>query len=142
MPSAARKRSGFADARYLLATWGLLVFYRLALTVAPYRRVKHALPSAGAATIAPSWVVARTRWAVSRTAKAALGATCLPQALAANALLSFQGYASVIRIGVRRGDDGAVQAHAWVLSEDRVVVGDDGERLDSFTPLTDLGTRP
>jgi len=140
MPRANADRLKVADVRYLMATWGLVVFYRTALAIAPYRLVKYALPT-GAARVAPPWALARTRWAVSSASRAAFGATCLPQALAANALLSLQGYASVVRIGVRRGQDGAVQAHAWVLSEDRVVVGD-GERLESFTPLTDLGTRP
>lgn len=142
MPRAKANRLKFADVRYLLVAWGLVVFYRAALAIVPYRLVKYALPTAGAASVAPPWALARTRWAVSNASRAAFGATCLPQALAANALLSFQGYASVVRIGVRRGESGVVQAHAWVLSENRVVVGDDGECLKTFTPLTDLGTRP
>lgn len=141
MPSARKRGVSLADVRYLTATWALLVFYRIALAFAPYRLVRRVLPVQRTPRSAPSWALARTRWAVSNAARAAFGATCLPQALAANALLSLQGYGSVIRIGVRRGESGAVQAHAWVLSDDRVVVGDDGECLESFTPLTDLGPR-
>ena len=133
--------TSFANFRYLVACWGVLVFYRLALVVAPYRVVKRALPADRAAQ-APDWVAARIRWAVPKAARASFGAACLPQALAAKAMFSFQGYAATIRIGVRRGVDGAIKAHAWVLSGDAVVVGDDGERLDGFSHLTDLGSPP
>ncbi len=138
MPSGRKGRPTLADCRYLAAAWGLLVFFRAALALAPFRAVRRALP-ASRERAAPPWVLARTRWAVSAAAPAAFGATCLPQALAANTLLSLQGYASVIRIGVRRGDTGAIQAHAWLLAGDRVVVGDDGERLESFSTLTEIG---
>ena len=138
MSSGSKARLTQADYRYLAAAWGLLVFYRLSLALAPFRVVRYALPASRELS-APPWVLARTRWAVAAAAPGAFGATCLPQALAANALLSLQGYASVIRIGVRRGDAGAIQAHAWLVSGDRVVIGDDGERLESFSTITDIG---
>lgn len=138
MPSGHKGRRTAADYRYLAAAWGLLVFYRLSLALAPFRVVRRTLPASREGA-APSWVLTRTRWAVGAAARVAFGATCLPQALAANALLSLQGYASTIRIGVRRNDVGAIQAHAWLLSGDRVVVGDDGERLESFSTITDIG---
>nr|WP_315051102.1 lasso peptide biosynthesis B2 protein [uncultured Brevundimonas sp.] len=136
MSSGSRLSTGFAAWRYLAAAWALLFFYRVALAVAPYRLVSRLLPEAKG-DVAPGWVQARTRWAIGRTAGAALKATCLPQAMAAQTLLSLQGYSSWIRIGVRRSQDAGIQAHAWVITGDRVVVGDD-ERLDSFSTLIDL----
>lgn len=138
MANRRKARRKLADYRFLIFAWGLLAFYRLSLAVAPYRVVKSALPSTPSTT-APGWAIARTRWAVGSAAPLAFGATCLPQAMAANALLALQGYGSVIRIGVRRKEDESVQAHAWVVANDRVVIGDDGEALDSFSPLVDLG---
>ena len=41
------------------------------------------------------------------------GATCLTQALALNQLLSNNGHASTVLIGVRKDDD-RFAAHAWV----------------------------
>ena len=137
MPSGGGPRRTLADYRYLWAAWGLLVFYRAGLALAPFRIVRCALPPLPE-TEAPAWVLARTRWAVATAARAALGATCLPQAMAANALLSLQGYNSLIRVGVRRSD-GALQAHAWLLSSGRVVVRDDGEGLKSFSTIVDIG---
>ena len=138
MSERGRLRAGLGAYRYLVASWTVLVFYKTALAAAPYRWVEKVVPAGHPQANAPAWVIARTRWAVSAASKAAFNATCLPQALAGRTLLAMQGYDSVIRIGVRRADDGGVQAHAWLLSGDSVVVGDDGERLDSFSPLTDL----
>ena len=59
-------------------------------------------------------------------------ATCLPQALAAEAILRRRGHPADLRLGVSRGDDG-VEAHAWVESYGRVIVGD-GD-LDRLEPL-------
>lgn len=139
MPNRKTFGTVLADVRYLVIAWLLLAVYRLSLTIWPYRAVSRLLPPPRVAP-APAWAIARTRWAISAAAPAAFRSTCLPQAMAANALLSLQGYASIIRVGVRRGDQGQVQAHAWVLAGGVVVVGDDGERLDSFSPLLDIGT--
>jgi hypothetical protein len=62
------------------------------------------------------------------------GATCLPQALAAEAILRRQGHPADLRLGVKRGDDG-VEAHAWVESYGRVIVGEGDGALDRFEPL-------
>nr|WP_276202869.1 lasso peptide biosynthesis B2 protein [Brevundimonas nasdae] len=126
--------------RYLAASWMFLIVFRIALRLAPYRMVKHVLPATRTAP-APDWVIARTRWAVAKAARASFGATCLPQALAAQVLLVLQGYAGTVRIGVRRGSSGQIQAHAWVLSGEKIVVGDDDEALEGFSHLTDLGAR-
>ena len=56
----------------------------------------------------------------------------LPQALAAEAILRRRGHPADLRLGVTRGDDG-VEAHAWVESYGRIIVGD-GD-LDRFEPL-------
>lgn len=138
MPRPAGPRRSLADYRFWSVAWAALVFYRIALWLAPYRRVARLLPPARGEP-APSWASRRVRWAVAGAARRVPDATCLPQALAAHALLSLQGHASFIRIGVRRGEGGDVQAHAWVVSGDTLVIGDDGERLEGFAPLIDLG---
>ena len=74
----------------------------------------------------------RIGWAVGSAARFVPGATCLPQALAAEAILRRRGHPADLRLGVKRSDDG-VEAHAWVESYGRVIVGD-GD-LDRFEPL-------
>lgn len=72
-------------------------------------------------------------WAVRTAARYVPAANCLPQAIVAKRLLEEQGYQPVIRIGVRRPEESALSAHAWVDVAGRVVLGDDGR---DYQPLT------
>jgi hypothetical protein len=67
-------------------------------------------------------------WAVSIAARYVPRATCLTQALAAQWLFAWFGRPTLLRIGVAKGDDNALRAHAWLESEGRVVLG--GEPLE------------
>jgi Transglutaminase-like superfamily len=58
---------------------------------------------------------------------------CLVQALVAHALLRRYGRPAHVRFGVATGD--RFQAHAWVESQGRVIVG--GPAHEQFTPLVD-----
>jgi len=49
--------------------------------------------------------------------------TCLVRALAADLFLSAPGRTGRVRIGVRRGEGGQLQSHAWFEREGRIVVG-------------------
>ena len=60
-------------------------------------------------------------------------ATCLTQALALHILLRRRRLQSRIHIGVVKEYGGAFEGHAWVESEDRVVLGD--FHLDRYTPM-------
>ena len=64
-------------------------------------------------------------------------ATCLPQALAVRELLKRQGYPANLHIGVTKGKGGQLEAHAWVESEGRVVIGG-SQDLSRYTPLPSL----
>jgi len=66
------------------------------------------------------------------------GATCLPQALAAEALLKRGGLPADLRIGVMKGASGKLLAHAWVESDGRIVVGDLPGGVDVYTRLPTL----
>jgi hypothetical protein len=61
-------------------------------------------------------------------------ASCLPQALAGQQLLERYGYGAELRLGAVRGKDGKVEAHAWVVCDEQVVVGDLPD-LALYTPL-------
>ena len=64
-------------------------------------------------------------------------ATCLVQALAADAILRRRGLACELRIGVRARDDSTVpiEAHAWVECDGAVAIGAI-ENLSAFKVLT------
>ena len=48
---------------------------------------------------------------------------CLTEALVAHRLLCRKGYSSVLRIGVRKASQSALEAHAWVEYQGVVVIG-------------------
>ena len=73
-------------------------------------------------------------WAVSVASRYVPGgATCLPQALATHVLLERAGYAARLHIGVAKNGERQLQAHAWVESQGRVVIG--GSEVGRYTPL-------
>jgi Transglutaminase-like superfamily len=108
---------------------------RLGLWLTSFRRVRRSLTRIArpTASLDPTpGEVDRIGWAVRSAARFVPGATCLPQALAAETILRRRGHPADVRLGVKRGD-GGVEAHAWVESYGRVIVGD-GD-LDRFEPL-------
>ena len=79
------------------------------------------------------------QWAITTVAARLPWATCLVQALAADAILRRRGLTSELRIGVRvRGNsDVPFKAHAWVECGGTVVTGAI-EELADFKVLTTL----
>jgi len=80
----------------------------------------------------------QVRWAMAQAQRVIPKATCLPQALAAEALLTHGGLPAELQIGVKKTPDGKLTAHAWVVSEGRIVVGDLGRELATYTRLPTL----
>jgi hypothetical protein len=64
-------------------------------------------------------------WAVTVAGRYLPDATCLTQALAAQALLTQSGFPSQVEIGVAKDEDDQrrLQAHAWVVCHGQVVLG-------------------
>jgi hypothetical protein len=60
---------------------------------------------------------------------------CLVRAVAAKRLLSFYGYAAELRIGVSKREAGksAIEAHAWVEKDGKILIGED--EAGSWTAL-------
>jgi Transglutaminase-like superfamily len=77
-------------------------------------------------------------WGIRNAARVVPEATCFVQALAAQFLLARSGTPSQIRIGVAAGPGGEFVAHAWLLTDGRVVVGGSASELRRYTVLTDL----
>lgn len=53
-------------------------------------------------------------------------ATCLPQALTAQHLLIWNSYPADFQIGVAKDANGKLEAHAWVTSQNKIIVGGEG----------------
>jgi hypothetical protein len=78
-------------------------------------------------------------WAVRAVSRYVPGATCLTQALAAQALLTQSGHDSQIEIGVMKDEQRRFRAHAWVLCGEQIVIG--GAEVDDYVPLAAWKTR-
>jgi transglutaminase superfamily protein len=127
--------------RWLLLRAALAVgAIRLGLSVLPFRTVRRLL-ARGARARTPSEAAERTSaervvWAVTVASRHVARATCLTQALAVELLLRRQGYPAHLRIGVGRAGDTGIEAHAWVESQGRIVIGGSGQ--GRYTPLPAL----
>lgn len=62
-------------------------------------------------------------WAVGAVGSRLQRTTCLVEALAAECMLRRRGHRSALKIGVRRGTDAGIDAHAWVECSGAVVIG-------------------
>lgn len=128
-----------ADERAVLlrALWTLAVA-RVAIWMLPFRTVRRLLtPKPGGRTdarITPG----RVHWAVQQAQRVIPDATCLPQALTAEALLVRGGRPVLLRIGVMKKPDGRIIAHAWAESDQRIIVGDLPGGLATYTHLPPL----
>jgi Transglutaminase-like superfamily len=72
-------------------------------------------------------------WAVRVVSRFVPGATCLTQALAAQALLTESGFPSQVEIGVAKDALRRLHSHAWVVCQGQVVLG--GQQPDHYNSM-------
>jgi hypothetical protein len=126
----------------LVKTLSLLAAVRLGLWVLPFRtvlRLVEALRRKGLYQLdTPSNLsVSEVVWAVKAASRYVPKATCLTQSLTAHCLLGRLGHPAKLEIGVARGQDGALEAHAWVEAGGETLIGSlpDLTRFSKFPPL-------
>jgi hypothetical protein len=115
------------DRRLLLTSIGYLWAARLGLWLLPFQTVRQFLaklslpkPSCSKET---SPDIERIAWAVAVASRYVPAATCLTQALAGQILLAQYGEPVILQIGVAKNEAGKLEAHAWVESRGRIVIG-------------------
>lgn len=117
--------------RYYLVSALLLPLVDLSLRASGYARTRQRMERLFVnASVAPSCCGDAEQLAepiargVSLAGRRSLWPTsCLRQALLLQVLLARKGIASEVRIGVRAGEAGGVDAHAWVERDGRVLIG-------------------
>jgi hypothetical protein len=120
-------RLSVADWRLLVKALFLLWSVRIGLWVVPFRNLygffekRMQSPKPGRKFDGAS--LSRIAWCVCAASRFVPRATCLTQAMVAMLLLNERGRGAQLRIGVVMGDGGSLEAHAWVESEGRVVIG-------------------
>ncbi len=115
------------DRKLILGAVFLSCFFRVALRVCSLRRLVRFSSRIGARRPSgenPLWIAQRVQWAVCTVSKRIPGlANCLASALTAKALLSLEGHPSVLEIGVKTGDSASFSAHAWLKTQDEILIG-------------------
>lgn len=125
----------------------LLLTARVALRTLPFRRVLRFVgqaPAGPTPPISPSDdpSVQRTLWAVEVVGNRLFPRNpCLTQAVVAQRILLRRGWPAELRIGVRKGETSALEAHAWVESGGKVVMGSRGFP-EQYIPLPTIGSSP
>jgi Transglutaminase-like superfamily len=131
-----------ATQRWLLIRAALLLWStKLGLWLLPFQTLRRLLAKFAPrpARVPGTDRLSRERvvWAVETAARhMPLANTCLTQALAAQVLLAQRGYPALLRIGVVKGENDNLQAHAWLESGGEVVIG--GYELERYKHLATL----
>lgn len=127
----------------LLKAAFFLVLVQVGLRIFPFRLVRSSLsfrrPPLLRSSRSGRCSAARIAWAVDAASRhLPVRGTCLSRALAVRILLSHYGLPSILRIGVAKDEKQALQAHAWVESEGKVILG--GPVFARFIPLARNGS--
>lgn len=88
----------------------------------------------------PSVPAQRIAWAVRVASRIVPAATCLPQTLTAQYLFIQHGYPAELQIGAAKRPDGTLEAHAWLTSGGKIVLGELPD-MDRFVPLAPVQRR-
>jgi Transglutaminase-like superfamily len=138
---------GRADRRLLIEAASLMAVVWAGLRLIRFRALLRMLdwytgPPSPRVPESSSGVPVRVGWAIKAVARRFPAATCLVQALAADALLRRRGFASRVRIGVRidRRGERPLEGHAWIECQGAVSIGA-VEDLSDFKALAAMEAR-
>lgn len=127
--------------RYLVQTYLLMVFIKVALSVFPFQRLYVFLMDMVKNTTRKQPDRYELRRAIESveicSRHTPFQATCLIKALTGQVLLLRSGFASELRIGVARSEGQPFEAHAWVIHDQDVVIGNrtDLNRYRTFSGM-------
>jgi hypothetical protein len=127
-----------AERRLIYEAALMLALARLIVLTVPFRVITPWLRRAPAGMSCDQrWLLA-VRQAVTIAARnVPWNSVCLPQALAAKAMLARRGCGSTFHLGAAFDSNGKLIAHAWLVAGGQVVVGAAG--IPGMSPLARLG---
>ena len=116
----------------------MLAMARFIVITVPFRLMAPWLSRAPHTSSCNEALLLRVRQAVTTAARnVPWNAVCLPQAIAAKAMLARRGCGSSFHLGADLNAQGKLTAHAWLIAGGTVVVGAAGVRC--VTPLARFG---
>lgn len=126
-----------SDRQLLLTAVLTIGIVRLGLWLLPFQIWRHLIAEVRQTTHKrqKTQSVDKVVWAVAVASRYMPGEVkCLARALATQVLLAQRGYRPQLHIGVAKSKGGDLEAHAWVESQGRVVIGGLKD-LGRYTPL-------
>ena len=129
-----------SDRLFLINTFLLLGLVRLGLWLLPYDRLQKILTKIGDRAAKNQTVIELDKIvkAVNISSCQILGGTkCLARALTAQVLMKRHGYSPQLCIGVAKGRQEQLEAHAWIEHQGEVVIGYLHD-LSRYTPMSSL----
>jgi Transglutaminase-like superfamily len=125
-----------SDRQAFLEAYLLLSLIRLGLWLLPFGKLQKVLDKITKINSLPRFPlglqIKQIVAAVDRSSKYSPGnVKCLARALATEVLLTKYGYCPLLKIGVAKGEQGKLEAHAWVEEQEKIVIGD-LQDLDKF----------
>ena len=129
--------------KLFLQAYILISMIRLGLYILPFQRLQSLILKAEGlkffASVVPDATVRAIALSVERSARYSMGnPMCLAKALTTVVLMSIYDYPYQINIGVAKGKSDNLEAHAWVESEGRVIVGYLPD-LSRYVPMSATG---
>ena len=116
----------------------MLGLARFIVLTVPFRLIAPQLSRAPETGSCDEALLLRVRQAVTTAARnVPWNAVCLPQAMAAKAMLARRGCGSAFHLGADFNAQGKLIAHAWLVAGGTVVVGAAG--IPAVTPLARFG---
>jgi hypothetical protein len=116
----------------------MLGLARLAVLIVPFRLMAPWLARAPDANTCDEALLVQVSQAVTTAAgNVPWNAVCLPQAIAAKAMLARRGCGSAFHFGATFDKNGKLTAHAWLSAGGKVVVGAAG--VADVSPLARFG---
>ncbi|MGB9980265.1 lasso peptide biosynthesis B2 protein [Methanobacterium sp.] len=136
------KKFNFGDTYFLFKTLFLLWVVRIMLWILPFSAIQKIVNRI--TVISDERInyekssIEKITWAVIVASKYVPMCTCLTRALTAQVLLARQNYPSIIKLGVTKGSNGQLDAHAWLEVNDKIVLG---ESDIEYIPILNLGDK-
>ncbi|PSB02273.1 lasso peptide biosynthesis B2 protein [Merismopedia glauca] len=127
------------DRWLLLQATLLLTLVRLSLWLLPFKIWRSLLAESTTFPVTPQLPVGKITWAVNLVSSQMPGGVkCLARALTTHVLMTQYGHIPKLKIGVAKGGEGQLEAHAWVENpEGKIVIGW-LEDIGRYLPLPSL----
>ena len=129
------------DQCLLIKSAFLLGLVQAGLRLLPFKTLQQLLAKVGQACVKQEGsdpdFIARAVFSITVASRYIPGAKCLARALAAQVLLARRGHPVRFHIGVDRSSEGKLEAHAWLESGGRIVIGGLAD-LSRYRPLLSM----